>query len=284
MNNNHIESKFKEEMSKLKMTETENSLAKKRILNFAKSTISRRGPALSPISYLFHPKMAMALLALLLLVASGPTYYAAAHSLPGDMLYPIKTEVIEEIQVIFTPQKEEATLHLQLTQKRLNETSALTKTSRLEDLEDLTTALEENAAEAIDAIGKDVDSTYIEQVNSYAKLSALIEGHRIITQEHGTATFGQVSTTEQEVDLLLEEALDNYSNETSEDMRVEAVQSLLNVFSESINDLDTPESQLIAESGLTETSEHLEQDATEEALVTLLEAGYLLEALEEIPQ
>jgi hypothetical protein len=75
--------------------------------------------------------LASVLIGLLVLgVAGGSTVYAALSSLPGDMLYPVKTGV-ENLQLAVTPGAvAKANLHLKLVQRRIDEATQQVKLNR----------------------------------------------------------------------------------------------------------------------------------------------------------
>ncbi len=83
----------------------------------------------------FVNKYAVTTFILLAVVASSAGVSKAAQgSLPGDLLYPIKTQVNEKIQTVLavTPEKK-AKIESKITTVRLQEAEALTKQGKLDD-------------------------------------------------------------------------------------------------------------------------------------------------------
>ena len=75
----------------------------------------------------------MTALILIALLVSGGTSFAAESSLPGDILYPIKVEVNENVRSAFAvSDKSEATLQTNLTERRLEEASLLAELGKLD--------------------------------------------------------------------------------------------------------------------------------------------------------
>lgn len=76
-------------------------------------------------------RWAVALAAIVILVLiGGSTVTASASSLPGDVLYPVKTAT-EKVQGFFTFGREaKASFHIKLAQRRLNELELLTEGNR----------------------------------------------------------------------------------------------------------------------------------------------------------
>ncbi len=81
----------------------------------------------------FNKKICFSIaLILIIILGSGGISYASETSLPGDLLYPIKTKVIEPVKIVFakTPEKK-AEIQTKLAEKRLNEAEILSKLGRL---------------------------------------------------------------------------------------------------------------------------------------------------------
>lgn len=71
---------------------------------------------------------------MLLIVGAGGTTYAAEKTLPGDVLYTVKTHVSEPIQTALIPStKGQATWHAVLAERRLEEAATLASKNKLSE-------------------------------------------------------------------------------------------------------------------------------------------------------
>ncbi|MBP9669541.1 MAG: hypothetical protein KBE09_04615 [Candidatus Pacebacteria bacterium] len=114
-----------------------------------------RVPTVSPVSghyFYFHPMPMIALL--LLVVMTTSTAAAAEGALPGDLLYPIKVHVTEEVRAAVAVQPSaKAAWAIERAERRLDEAAQLNTENRLDDdvREELALAVETHvrAAEAL---------------------------------------------------------------------------------------------------------------------------------------
>lgn len=84
------------------MTDAEKSAMRARLLSAMGGSASA-GPAPSPYVWFFAPRMLVtSALAFILVVTTGTTY-AAGDALPGGVLYPVKTGVLEPLAVALAP-------------------------------------------------------------------------------------------------------------------------------------------------------------------------------------
>jgi len=105
-------------------------LAKYRFLSALQEKTGRKSESRVPLRR-WQQRLAMAFTVILVLFLVGAgTVTASASSLPGDMLYPVKTTT-EKVQGFFTFGSEaKASFHIKMAQRRLNEIEALTETNR----------------------------------------------------------------------------------------------------------------------------------------------------------
>lgn len=136
MNNIEI-NKGKGQMKKISLTKEE----KNKMLNNLSIYADLNMPILKPniekvLSFYgmqINTRMAYVLASVLFLILiGGGAVYASENSLPGDMLYPIKTKITEPIvkTLSITPEAKAKT-ETRLTEKRLKEAEALEKKGRL---------------------------------------------------------------------------------------------------------------------------------------------------------
>lgn len=99
---NKLHDHLQHESEKFRMTDAEKSAMRARLLSVM-GTGSSAAPAPSPYMWFFAPRMLVtSALAFLLVVTTGTTY-AAGDSLPGGVLYPVKTAVLEPLAVALAP-------------------------------------------------------------------------------------------------------------------------------------------------------------------------------------
>lgn len=136
-----MEDKFQKifsEFNNIHLSEDEKNLLKNRIISEI-NLISLRGDldkqrfAQKWFWYLSQPRLAVSFAALLIFVLSGGGVMAAAsRAVPGDLLYPVKTEFNERLAGSFDfSTAAKATREVKLVGKRLQETQAVIATGRL---------------------------------------------------------------------------------------------------------------------------------------------------------
>lgn len=105
-------------------------VAKYRLLSAIEAGGKKRTERSIPL-WRWQRRWAVALATILILVLiGGSTVTASASSLPGDVLYPVKTAT-EKVQGFFTFGSEaKASFHMKLAQRRLNELELLTEGNR----------------------------------------------------------------------------------------------------------------------------------------------------------
>jgi hypothetical protein len=96
----------------------------------AHPAVEARRPALSPYVWMFHSPVFYALAIFLML---GGTVYAAEGSLPADLLYPLKIDVIEPIAVQVAPLVgvNQGEVHGAIVERRLKEAETLLDQGKL---------------------------------------------------------------------------------------------------------------------------------------------------------
>ncbi len=117
--------------------------------------------------------LAWVLIALVIFgVAGGSTVYAAQSSLPGDILYPVKT-VVENLQLAFTPDNiAKANLHIKLAQRRIDEATQQVKLNRNINVKALET-VEQQLDDAIKELSDSDDKEATENILSRLEAATL---------------------------------------------------------------------------------------------------------------
>lgn len=140
----------------LSVDEKEN--LKSRIFSEIKTTAP--APVTSPFfAWNFYFKLAPVALVVFVLVGA-PISFAAEKSLPGDVLYKVKTNVNEEVKAVFVPKEEKNEYYQSLLTKRVSEIKILAQEGEIEKeaLVDFELALEENVSDVILALEVSEDS------------------------------------------------------------------------------------------------------------------------------
>lgn len=124
-----------EQLKKISLTQDEKSKMLHNLSMYADLHMPVSSP-FSIFSYFNTPlkrKLSFALASVMIAVlAGGPLAYASENSLPGDILYPIKTGVLEPVRIALArnPEKK-ALVETILANKRLEEAEKLEKLGRL---------------------------------------------------------------------------------------------------------------------------------------------------------
>lgn len=87
------------------------------------------------------------------LLGGGGVAYASSNSLPGDMLYPVKT-TLEDTRLLLASDEADIDLLLQFTDERIEEIEKLSELGRFEDLPVAAQALEQRMSELALAMAK----------------------------------------------------------------------------------------------------------------------------------
>lgn len=81
--------------------------------------------------FLFKKPVAITLCLALVIFGTGSVAYASNRALPGDILYPIKVNLNEEIVSAFLPKEEKARFEVKRTARRIEEAAELVRNGRL---------------------------------------------------------------------------------------------------------------------------------------------------------
>lgn len=131
-NDNNFKKRI-EAIKSVKLTTSEKEQALKSIMSQIDEMKLVESPYLEFFQYL-NKKPAYAYVAALVLIAliGGSTSYASEAALPGDILYPVKVDVTEPIEGVFTlGAAAQANWHEELVEKRLQESETLAQNNML---------------------------------------------------------------------------------------------------------------------------------------------------------
>ncbi len=219
-----IESQFKKG-KQVKLTSREKDEMRFRLLSYTRLPIRSEYSILSP--YLGHIKNIWNVKAfvkvtagalILLLVGAGSLTYASEQTLPGDLLYPIKIHVKEEIEVSLasTPVKK-VNIQKHRIEKRIDEVRELQKTGELtsEQTETIKEAFVDHARELNNSFDELQTSGQEELVVAVAQdlLPTLIEFEAETTKME-EATLENKSTDQRVADTQTEEIVVTENIET----------------------------------------------------------------------
>ena len=174
-----------------------------------------------------HSRMAGSFIALIFIV-SGSVSYASAHSLPGEVLYPVKTQVNEKVEgFLVLGEKSKASFEVTLASRRLTEVtllaktgkldpvvqaevvasiqehvqkasdhvSALTKDNQLSDAKEVSQSLEQTLTENVSSLTKIVASENDTQSQNTAPLLALVQEQTQVAQETNARVDVEIAST-----------------------------------------------------------------------------------------
>ena len=144
MNHDKETTEYFEKMASLKLSDSSRARIKNNLVSYARFHAVRVGEAgrsieqvplrtsfLTHILNLHSKSMIAAFLAVMLLVGGGSSY-AAENAVPGDVLYPVKVDVNENIQSAFAlTDTAEANLQVHLAEERMQEAETLAARGQL---------------------------------------------------------------------------------------------------------------------------------------------------------
>jgi len=202
---------------------------------------SSLGKQLFSIKYKTMGVTALGLIAAIVL--GGGVSYAATDSLPGDILYPVKTQVNEQVRGWFTiGDEDEVEYRAQLAERRLQELEQLSQ-ERSERLVEVSENVQARFERHIQLMQERLDSLGEEDPDLAADLSARIENAlenhaRILRQlEERSETLGSVAERAQVAQGAVSQkrqVFEEQSRERSEEMgagyvggRIEAAQNMV---------------------------------------------------------
>jgi len=105
----------------------------------------------SPYVFLSHRWMQALAVCVLFISAGGTTVFASAGALPGDLLYPLKVNVSERIELALAPHNKKAEVEEQLAERRVEEAQSLHALGRLDatTTQELEDSFDEHASHAL---------------------------------------------------------------------------------------------------------------------------------------
>lgn len=179
---------------KISMTSAEKEQRRSRLMNFMEKAAAM--PAAPAEVSMEKPNLWASLVrkinpayvaAPLLVILSAGAVYAAEGSLPGELLYGLKTNVIEKVQtsLAFSSQ-DKASLNAQLALKRLDEAEAVRKKNNLDPPKKL--ELSKDFAQKKDELMKDIQILKSENKSSeadkiYSDFSSRLHDHQQILDD-----------------------------------------------------------------------------------------------------
>jgi len=156
----NLQQHLQKETEHLRLTDAEKSAMRMRLQAAMGVMPVAKAPTKSPYQWILAPRsFALAVVAFLLVVSTGTTY-AAEGSLPGGVLYPVKTNVIEPLTVALAPTvaaKAEANATIATTRVQEAQTLAADGTLTPAVAAEISTNYNEHATAAL-ALAADADA------------------------------------------------------------------------------------------------------------------------------
>ncbi len=162
MNNEELTKEIEQTIQSAKkvgLNMREKSQMRDRLSNYVYSTKAPVKSSLSFMSYFSHSSMyLMPALAIVLLVSGAGTSYYAQNSLPGDVLYGVKTGVNENIEALLaTTPEARAQVELRQVSERFDEAEVLRLTGNLSEVQ--SQVIQNNVSKKIESINKKVEES-----------------------------------------------------------------------------------------------------------------------------
>ena len=160
--------------------------------------------ARSPYLWLLHSPVSYSLLIFLML---GGTVYAAEGSLPQDLLYPLKTEVLEPIAVQLAPLAgvDRGNAHVAIVERRLGEAETLLAQGDLdaESASILAQKIDESSAEVHEyASGTAKEGRIADALDTSSHLETLLEGHEEALAAAANDQGSEASSSDELIDAV----------------------------------------------------------------------------------
>jgi hypothetical protein len=166
----NLHTHLQKETQNMRLTDAEKSAMRARLAQMMVPVAHM--PVQSPYSWMLAPRsIALAAVAFLLVVSTGTTY-AAEGSLPGQVLYPVKTQVIEPLTVALAP-----------TAAAKAEANASIATTRVQEAQTL-------AADGslTPAVAQEISTNYNEHATAALALAATADADAAVAAATATST------------------------------------------------------------------------------------------------
>lgn len=195
MNKENQTKEYLEKLKQIKLSDSSRARMESSLLEYARfhgvrvpegSRSIEQVPQRTSLFRLKYTYMPIAIL--IALMVGGGTSYAAQGAVPGDFLYPVKTEVNENVRAAFAVSAEaEAELQADLIAERLEEAQELQAEGRLDEeaTETLTAELKVHAEKAALALDESTDEN---DVATIARISATVGQFNILLNTDGALT------------------------------------------------------------------------------------------------
>ncbi len=243
MNNELETTEYLQKLSNLKLSDSSHARIKSNLLEYAKfHTVrvagdSRSNSKVQTRTSLFAFKFTyMPFIILFALIVGGGTTFAAQGAIPGDFLYPIKTEVNEPVRSAFAFSADaEANLQASIVAERISEAEELETEGRLDTdtSAKLSANLQSHMAKAEEAMIKSDDNV---RVSTHAKIDLAIARFNVLVKNDtalAIAVPGTTSTSETSTVAVTTLATRKMSPEALRTQTVARVTNLSKVVTES---------------------------------------------------
>jgi len=268
--------KLKKEVTTIKLTAQE-----ERVLRFSLDSykVVNPLPKKSPWQ-LFHIRYALVPL-LILISVSVPLANASTAALPGDLLYPIKTDILEEINSFFILDNErEAIYHSGLVEKRVKEVARLIAKDE-ENFKAIFEAheeIEESVAELLSSLNK---VNQDEKINLSARLTSIIGAYQdlikdeetnIVDNEKDTLIAGIEDENESAHNIFEDTVEESIEHLSDEEIRT-LIEEKGGVIQNRLDDLKDTNDSTTLQASLERTSDYLEDNNLSQALREIIESS-----------
>ncbi len=215
----------------------------------------------------YRTRIAVAAFTFMLIITSGGTSYAASAALPGDALYPIKTNINEGLQtlVAVTPDAK-VKVEVQHTKNRLAEAEILSKKGKL--TEETQAIIETKITEHTESIKAGIAELTSEQATTTVKeviadLKSTLDEHAAVLSDLASSSSSATTTVEASSTLAVEARIATMAapvEQTEQDKHIDALITKVNEVKSTIEDIekaidDSAQAQAQAQVTATSTAE-----------------------------
>lgn len=278
-NETEIEQKLTS-LNKVSLPESEKSAIKASLMKQAATTLptySPSTPIVSPFNVWFVRGTVS--FASFLLIFVG-TAYASKDSLPGDPLYAMKVNVLEEaISLTKIERLEHTNYEIIRMENRLAELQELSRDTKLVNSDDLNAFAEQidehinDISETFDEIDNDI--SHLEKINALSKLSSIVKAQKRVIKDNTEfeSAGDDIDDAGDETSDLLGENIDNFTNEENIDVVAKYLSEEVAEMKTKVEATSTTAKQRESyKKNLLDLEEAINSRDLPEAIITILEA------------
>lgn len=276
MKNNQLE-QFKKDGEGIHLTSSEKNTVRGRLHAYMQhNPVQEKRGHVSPFwmfSRAFHRHVVAYALVIGLAVVSASTVYAAQQSLPGELLYVLKTDVVEPTSEFFVvSDRARTTLLTSHLQNRLEESVEILDEPNAESrLSIAGQKLIDTTDRARKHISESDDLSVEEKIEAQKNFLSFIEAHQEIVDETGSSELTAIVEQNQNIfEESLSETIESYTKTASSEDVHDHFEDTIDDIEKKLDTNITNEQRNILTEGINESLVYLSEENVNDALRTLI--------------